>query len=182
VLGDERLELGHEQLVVAACELGLDAGLDGGQPELLQTRNLGRGEGSVDACECGAAPELKSGRRRLPQQFVEAGQVELSRLDAQAVAVTDGLDPLRPEQSTEAVDSHLERVAHARGRLLAPERVDQALAPDDLVHVQQQEGEQGALARAADGQYRAVALDLERPEQAELEPRPPVPGHVVSVP
>ena len=81
------------------------------------------------------------------------------------------------------MDCDLEGILGPRGRLLAPERVDQALAPDDLVRVQQQQGEQGALARAADGQYRTVALDLERPEQAELEPRPPVPGtHPVSVP
>jgi hypothetical protein len=70
------------------------------------------------------------------------------------------------------VDRDLKRVSCPCRRLLAPERVDQRLPPDELVRMQEQEGEERALARAADRQHGPVALHLERAEQAELEHSP----------
>jgi len=51
-----------------------------------------------------------------------------------------------------------------------PELVDEPVAGDDLVGVQQQGGEQGALLRAAEPQDPAFFPDLERPEDPKLHP------------
>ena len=65
-------------------------------------------------------------------------------------------------------DVHLD----GRGRGLrwcaAPDLVDQAIARDGLVGVEQQEGEQRALLRAPELQHPALHLDLERSEDAEF--------------
>ena len=64
---------------------------------------------------------------------------------------------------------HLKRVRGRRRRIVTPQTVDQAVARDDLVRVQEQQREHGSLpltARAEDG---SAALHLQRPEDPELE-------------
>ena len=73
------------------------------------------------------------------------------------------------------MDRDLEGVLHARGRVLAPDRIDQRVAPDDFVRVEEQKDQEGPLARTTDRKQGAAALDLERAQQPELE-SPPVLG------
>jgi hypothetical protein len=68
------------------------------------------------------------------------------------------LDPLRPERPPQAVDVDLER-PHRRGRRgLAPERVDETIAPDNLAGPL----EERALLGRAEWRRAAVGGRLER--------------------
>ena len=100
--GHEGLELGDERVLASEGEVRFDPGLERGQSELLQTRDLGLGEGlEGEVGKCGAAPEcegipkrqrsaLRLAARELPptllQQGLEATCVEPLRRDTQHVA------------------------------------------------------------------------------------------------
>jgi hypothetical protein len=74
------------------------------------------------------------------------------------------------------VHLHLERVPGRRRRALAPEGVDQDVARDDLVRVQEQVREQPYLP-AGTGRDRLAALDdLDRSENPELRRSPLLSG------
>jgi hypothetical protein len=60
------------------------------------------------------------------------------------------------------MDGDLESVLNARRRVLAPERIDQRVPPDDLVRMQEQEGQEGALARPTDREQGPATFHLER--------------------
>jgi len=55
-----------------------------------------------------------------------------------------------------------------RRRLAAPEALDQFVAGNDLVGVQEKERQNGAVARLAKGKPRAFAPHLERAEDSEV--------------
>src|SRR5215216_8111920 len=85
---------------------------------------------------------------------LEPAQVELPILDPQLVARrAGGEDPtsaagaLGLEQVAELRDVHLERLSRRLGRALAPQRLDQAIARDDLVRMEQQNAEEQSLLR-----------------------------------
>src|SRR5206468_6171055 len=77
-------------------------------------------------------------------------------------------DPFLPEQLAQAVDADLERIHRLVRRPFSPQTVDRALARDDLVGVQEQEGEQRPLLRTAERQRHAVLRHLQWPEKPEL--------------
>ncbi len=74
-----------------------------------------------------------------------------------------------PEHLAQSVYGHLERVPSSRGRLFAPERVDQPLARDGLVAMEQQEREEGSLPGPAKRERIAVPPHFERAEDVEPE-------------
>jgi len=96
-------------------------------------------------------------------------QVELSRLDVDAVARAVRLDPLSSEHLAESVDRHLKRVRPRVGGAVTPEAVDQAVSRHGLVGMEQKEGEEGPLLRPAQRQGTAAANDLEGSQQPEFE-------------
>ena len=61
--------------------------------------------------------------------------------------------------------------AAVAGGLLAPERVDHAVARDDLVRAQEQQREHRTLLPAAERERLSLGRHLERPENPELESR-----------
>jgi hypothetical protein len=63
---------------------------------------------------------------------------------------------------------HLEGLLRSRGRLVAPQCLDQPIARDDLVRTQQQDGEQEPLFLAFAGQKLVAAAYLERTEDLEF--------------
>jgi hypothetical protein len=73
-------------------------------------------------------------------------------------------------------DVHLERRRSGLGRGPAPQLVDQSVAGNDLVRVQQENREQLARFRACDGDLPAALAYLERTEDQELHclRRPPL--------
>ena len=66
-------------------------------------------------------------------------------------------------------DVRVERGLRVVGRALAPERVDQAVARDDLARVEQQHGDQRLLLRPAESQRPVAPPNVEGPEHVKLQ-------------
>ena len=76
---------------------------------------------------------------------------------------------VEPNGAVAATHVHLERARRARGGLLAPDPVDQAVGRDDVVRVEQELREEGTRPRPAERERRTVVSDhLHRPEQPEF--------------
>ncbi len=180
VLGDEGLELAGQPGGAAALEVGVDPGLQGGDALLVEPGDGGAGERRVgDVGQRRAAPQREGvaqerggalGRRRpgLAHEVLEPGQVELRALDAQQVARLARDEPPVAHRTPQPRHVDLDALRDRRRRRLAPDLVDQPVGRDDLVGVQQQDREQGTLARAAERQRAAVRVGLHRSEQPEL--------------
>ncbi len=97
-------------------------------------------------------------------------EVELTVADPDEVAGGLRQDQIPAERLAQLGDVHLERRPGGLREVRHPELVDEPVAGDDLVGVQQQGGEQGALLRAAEPQDPAFFPDLERPEDPKLHP------------
>jgi hypothetical protein len=54
--------------------------------------------------------------------------------------------------------------------MLSPERVDQVIARDDAIRLEEQDGEQRASLLASERDRFSVAADRERAEETELSP------------
>jgi hypothetical protein len=68
-------------------------------------------------------------------------------------------------------DGVLNRARRRARRVLAPERLDHLVARDDLAGVQEQEGEQRAVLRAAQRQRDSRVDDFHRAEDPEFHAR-----------
>jgi len=130
--------------VPARLELLGDPALDRGDPRLVEAGCVVQGELLLrDIGERGPAPQGKRlGEAALRDEPVEPRCVELLRLEADEVAGRARHDPVGAERPPQGVHVHLERATDARGGIFAPDGVDQPLARDRLVGVQQQHGEQ----------------------------------------
>jgi hypothetical protein len=95
-------------------------------------------------------------------------QIELLALELEHVARRTRDDARGPERLPQLRDVYLEGSRRGRRWALAPEGVDQAILRDDLVRVQQEEGEQGPLLSAAHGKRARPLPNLQRAEDFEL--------------
>jgi hypothetical protein len=185
MLVNERLELGDELRVPAEREVGFDALLEGGHPELVEAQDLRLDERLVgEVGKCGAAPEGESvsqkSRRDLRrgvtcsrEKALELLQIELVRPDLDHVARFLRSDRLAwGKRLAQTRDVVLERVGGAARRLRSPELVDQPVAGDDLVRTREQHREQGPLPRSPEGDRATSLDDLERSEDPELHASP----------
>ena len=184
MLGDEALELADQLGPGAEGQVGLDPLLQADQPQLLQPGDLGLGERLV----------AEVGQRRPPPQGQRLGQ-QVGRLGGGAVG--QGLAPLG-EEALEPADidlvgdgpeqvagrpgdqpplrqgpaqprhRRLEGVGRARGRVLAPQLHEDALAGHDLVGVQHQQGEHGPLAGSPVRDRPPAVRYLERAQEANF--------------
>ena len=126
--------------------------------------------------ECGVKLLRRIGRtaacerlRPRRKESLEAVEVELVGRQPQAIPAAAGLDPLGAERLSQAVDVDLERLNCRARRGGAPELIDQALAGERLIGVEEQHGESALLPRPErDGSLIVGGLD--RPEQAKFEP------------
>jgi hypothetical protein len=184
VVPDERLELREQLDVTGEREIGLDPLLDGDEAKLLDPGDVALGKGLVgDVGQGRASPEperFAEDRGRLlrcpgrepaaplREELLESLEVELALRDPKAVSGPLGRDAARPQPLSERVHLHLERVPSGLPGLLAPERVDEEIARDDLVRVQQQVGEQQRLPSGSERDGAAVVDDLERSQNAEV--------------
>ena len=102
VSGDERLELADQRRVASRLEVVRDAGLQRGEPSLVELRRGGLRERLVgEVGERRPAPEREGvaepARVRLGEPL-EALDVELVGLDADEVAGRTGHDPVGPQR------------------------------------------------------------------------------------
>ena len=155
---------------------------------LVQPAGLGARERGVDAVQRGPAPERERvseqprGRARVPaserlpalrRELLEPLEVELARLDPQAVAGPVRLDPVAAEQLAQPVHLHLERVRRLVRWRLAPERVHETIARDRPVGVQRQAGEQRPPVARRQRQRLAPVAGLDRSKQVNFHEKTP---------
>ena len=162
---DQRPELGHDGAVAPETEDCLDPALDGLEPELLETSDLGLGElGEGELRQRGATPQgerLLEGRERrngLGLQLAPAARrkgLEPERVDP--VGVDPEEVPRRlslegsaavglVEEPPQVRDVPLQGLRGGARRRLAPQGVHQGVGRDDLAAAEQQDSEERALA------------------------------------
>jgi hypothetical protein len=181
VLADERLDFTDELCVSSEREIGFEPPLERGNAELFETRDFDLRERLVrEFGERRPAPKIESiaqslrrelGRRllRVPDQRLEAKQVELVRADAdQVTGLLRGNRVVGSQRFTELRDVVLQRVGGGPGRMRSPELVDEPVCRDDLVRTGEKEREKCPLPRAAKRERMAMLDDLERPQDSEL--------------
>ena len=161
MLRDQRLQLSHQLLVAAECQIGVDPVEECREAELIQA--FGFAERQTLQTHVGkrrAAPE----RQRLPQAPGRPFRRLVTRPCPGARTRRSRARTARPEPDTgpaghEPIGSKklaqrrhvaLHQLGRARGRPLAPELVDQAVDGDGLVRVQQQHAKQAALLARAE--------------------------------
>ena len=168
----------------AAGEIGIDPVLERREPQLLEPNDLRLGErlpGEVG--ERGPAPEGErraqglAGRRRVthrerrspfPAEPDELEQVDSRRIDHEPVTGRRRLEGAVRQELPQLRDVDLDRVPGCVRGLLAPERIDQAIAGDDLVRLQQESGQQRPALLAAERDRLTVEVHRERTEELEL--------------
>ena len=203
MLGDQRLELDDELIVASELEIGFDPLFLGRETELFESGDLGLREVGVPEFREGrAAPQTErlsqllggflglATRSRAPgllERVVEDVGVELAALHAKAVSVAVRLERLarRAERPAKSGDQRLQRLERGRGRALAPEGVDKRVGGQDLVGVDQQDGEELTLLpprhldlrvtdenleRAKDPRFHRASSLVVQPTMADLQP------------
>src|SRR5262249_43316407 len=95
-------------------------------------------------------PGFSLARPRVSNEGLEALDVELSRFQPQRVASTFGHQRLVPQNFPHLCNLIPKRCFRRSWRRIAPELVDQSVAPDELSRVEEQEGEDGTRLRASD--------------------------------
>src|SRR5258706_10630933 len=106
--------------------------------------------------------------------MTEALEVDFARIGAEQVAAGLRDDAVSAESLAQLRDVHLQRLAGGRRRLVPPQRVDQPLARDGAVRLEQEPREQRALLLPAQLERAPVVDHLERAEETEV--------HLTSVP
>ena len=177
---DQSFELVDELRAATELELGIDAILDGGQQPLGKLRDLVLREFlEGEIFERLAAPERNRrlqqlrallGRRPrgLPNEAIEAREVEELRIDAEDVAAGHEAKPFGADRLPQSRHVVLQRRRCRLRRGLPPKLVDETVCGNCLVRVQQEICEQGARQPTVEGDRTTVLDDLQRPENPEL--------------
>ena len=191
-----QLQLGHQRAVPAQREVGVDAVLDGAQPQLVQPGGLGPGERRVrHVGERRALPQLQRAAQHrgglLGIVAVERGppllgqpdellRVDAAGLDRQLVAARrrDQDRSRRParavrfERAPEVGDEDLHRGRCPGRRVLRPQVVHDLVQRHHPAGPHQERRQRRPLLAAAQLHPLAVAPRLDLAEQPELDQRP----------
>ena len=188
---DRPFELTDELHMASELELRIDAVLDRGDAQLLETGGLGAGKVVVrELCERGTAPESQRGvegrdrpRHSAPlrlgargeQPVLETRRVVLLRPneehipggagDEQAVGSLVGLD-----EQAQPIDELLQRGPRRHGRVVTPEDVDEPVGRNHRVGVDQQRCQQRPQLRAPERHRLPVDDRTQWAERKELDP------------
>ena len=126
--GDQRLELADELAVPSVGQIEVDRRFGGGEPQLLEAPDHGRGERLVgDVGQRRSAPERERlARGALGDETLEAARVDVVGRDPQLVAATAG-DDRRPgvEHAAQLRYVLLDHLRRGRRRVLAPQAFHQ---------------------------------------------------------
>ena len=109
---------------------------------------------------------LSPGRERF-----EAVEIQLARIDPDAVTTGVRLDPVRSDGPAKLRDVDLDGVLGAVRRRIAPQGVDQPVGRDDLVRMQEQQFEEGADLAGLDRDWPIRSGHVERTQDPKLHPR-----------
>ena len=181
--GDERLELTDHVGVAPDRKVGLDAPLQRGQPELLEAGGLVLGEGLGELGQRRPAPQRQralddvgrvagpaAGKRgtTVGNEPLEAVEIELVRLELERVPGGTRVQARLGKHPAELRDVGLHHLPRRVGDGVAPQVVDDPLARDRPVRVQEQHGEQRPLLARRDRQRGGAVDDFERAQEAEF--------------
>ena len=143
----ECLELTDEVAAAAGGQIGLDPVLEARQPRLLQTGNLRLREAVMaEIGERRPSPQ----RERLDQPPVlpeplEALEIELVCVDTQQIPGRFRLETLLSDHLAKLGDVDLNCLVRGLGRIVLPQRLDQTIARDKPVRVEEERGQECAL-------------------------------------
>ncbi len=184
VLGDQALELGDELAMAAEPEIGVDPILECRDSKLLEPDDLRVSErlpGEVGERrptperECrpqgvGRTSGVARPERRPPllAETSELEEVDGFRVDDEPVPRRRRLERAFGQELSQLRDVDLDRVAGRVGRVLPPEPIDEAIARDDVICLQEQGGEQRAPLLSPERDRCSVAAHREGTEEAEL--------------
>ena len=175
MLRDQRLERADDFALMPKRELGLDPQFDCGQAKLLETPGLVPAEGFSELGEGGAAPERKRAGQQLPRlpwvvlrerlpgagdRALETGEIEFVVAQFEQVARGACVQPRLRKHLPQLRHVDLHHLLRRVGHILAPERVDELLAGDCAIRVQEQDREERPLFARRDLHRHAIAQDL----------------------
>ena len=179
---DEPFQLWHETVVSAEGKLRFDSVLQRRDVQLFEALDLVLGKAFVrEIRQRGSPPEREcaaelvrrlrvlaalEGRPALGEQPLEAVAVELVRLHCERIRAANRPDAVGRQLLAQRRHAVLEHLGGSRWRALAPELVDDDVARQRLVAVEEQEGQHCALPRAAERELSFPVERLERPEDA----------------
>ena len=186
VVVDEPLQLVDQLGIPAEREVGLDPVLERGQAQVVQPLCLDQ-QGAVlaDPRERRATPQVQGQaqpRRRgasrsalerlvaLPREPLEPCRVDVMAIGIERVATDAAPDRgTVTERRAELRNVGAQRRRGAVGRLAVPELVGEPVDRHRLGSGDQQQGEQGVLARATERDRAPIPIDLDRPQHPELD-------------
>jgi hypothetical protein len=184
MLEHECVQLADQLGMAAGRKLGVDARLEGGQPQGVQTGDVRLDEGLVgEVGERRSPPERErlakqlAGIRRIGcsrriQERLEARDIELLGFHMERVAGRARHQTIGPELLAQPGHAHLDRLGGGDRRAFAPERLRDPIRRDGLVGVQQEERKDRALLRPAEWNRATVLEDLQRAEKSEFHVTP----------
>ena len=170
MLSDECLQLGDERRVSSGLEICVDPLLEAGESELVEPCDFGLGKGLVrEVGQRSSAPEPKS-LRELPvlDKLCELLQIELSGLDSKLITESARGNAVAAKALAKLRDVDLQRLGRRPWGSLAPQRLDQPVARDDAIRVEQENGKQGAVFRGADVDRATFVENLQRTQDSKL--------------
>ena len=184
MLADERVKLGDELRMPAQREVRVHPLLDGAQTELFEPDALELDEaGRVEVGKRLTAPEVERLAQPLRGAFriadaerigalggerLEPPEINRGRSRLEDVARRAGEDQVGAERLPQRGDVALKRRVGGLGSALAPDGVDQGVARDDPIRMQEEHRKDGPLLRPAERERLAAPLDLERTENPKL--------------
>ena len=185
MLVGQRLELSDQLAVPAELDLVLDELLARVQAQLIEAGGLADREGlGGEVGERGPAPQAERGAQRFLgllgwlgsgclDEVLELLRVHLLCRDLEGVA--GGLpdehlvgSSRRFKRASELRDVDLDDVVGRRRRVVAPQELGEPFEGDDVVGLDEQDGEERALLGAAEGERLVATRHLEGAEDPEL--------------
>ena len=176
VLVDQRLELADERRRGApSARSRVDPLLERSEAQLLEPGDLAPGRRARRRSRRAAA--RATARARRPGGPLSRRRSKRARSSSSCATCSryPGAFVCRrslPEQLSELRDIQLYRLLGRRGRLLAPDRVDQPAAGDDPICLQQKQRQEGALLLPAEIECPSVRKHLERAQDPKLHADP----------
>ena len=180
MLRDQELEVCDELRVVTECELRLDPLLQRFEAQLVEPGDVEPGPGLVgEPLERRPAPQRERLGQRLCRRLrplaarpgdepLEPVEVDRLRRRPELVPGTDRRDRVPTERRAELRHVCLQDLRGRPRRPSSPELVDQLVAREGLVGMEEHDREQRAQLRRLQRQEAALRDHLERPEDAKL--------------
>ena len=186
--GDQRLQLAGHLGVTSELEVGVDSVLDRGEAQVVEPAAFDLGEGlSSELRQSRPAPErdrladrvrgaVRSARGErgatVPDEALEADQVDGLRLHLEQVAGCTRHEGPVGQELPQAREIDLHARHRGLGRLVSPQLVDQPLARDHMVRVQDQQREQRPLLGTSERKRPPGVQSFQRSEDPVLHQLP----------